>query len=82
MAQAAVKKVEIYSTPTCLYCNAAKDFFNAHGVQYTEYNVATDLAKRQEMVDRSGQLGVPVIAVGDEVIIGFDEDRLSKLIGV
>ncbi len=81
MAQAA-KKVEIYSTPTCLYCNAAKDFFNTHGVQYAEYNVATDLAKRQEMVDRSGQLGVPVIVVGDEVIVGFDEARLSKLVGV
>ncbi len=76
------KKVEIYSTPTCVYCNSAKQFFTEHGVSYSEYNVATDLPKRQEMVEKSGQLGVPVIAIDGEITVGFDEARLSKLLGV
>ncbi len=76
------KKVEIYSTPTCVYCNSAKQFFTENGVSYSEYNVATDLPKRQEMVEKSGQLGVPVISIDGEIIVGFDEARLSKLLGV
>ena len=76
------KKVEIYSTQTCVYCNSAKQFFTENGVSYSEYNVATDLPKRQEMVEKSGQLGVPVISIDGEIIVGFDEARLSKLLGV
>ncbi len=73
------QKVTIYSTPTCVFCGAAKAFFNEHGVKYTEHNVASDLEKRKEMVDKSGQMGVPVITVGDEVIVGYDESRLEEL---
>jgi len=73
-----MKKVEIYSTPTCTYCNAAKDFFKANGVEYTEYDVFADLEKRTEMVDKSGQMGVPVIVIGEDVIVGFDEDRIKQ----
>ena len=75
-----MKNVTIYSTPTCVFCGAAKAFFNEHGVKYTEYNVATDLVKRKEMVERSGQMGVPVITVGKEVIVGYDESRLEGLL--
>jgi glutaredoxin-like YruB-family protein len=76
------KKVEIYSTPTCVYCNSVKQLFAQHGISYTEYNVATDLSKRQEMVEKSGQLGVPVTSIDGEITIGFDEPRLTKLLGV
>jgi len=76
------KKVTIYSTPTCHYCNMAKDFFKANNVQYTEYNVAEDAEKRNEMVDKSGQMGVPVIYIGDELIIGFNEGKLKELLGM
>lgn len=76
------KKVTIYSTPTCTYCNAAKEFFKQNKIPYTEYNVAADKEKRKEMVDKSGQLGVPVIIVDDELTVGFDEERLSSLLGV
>ena len=75
-----MKTVSIYTTPTCKYCGAAKEFFKQHGVQYNEYNVAIDKAKREEMVEKTGQLGVPVIIVDDEAIIGFDEDRLTELL--
>ena len=76
------KQVNIYSTPTCVFCVAAKNYFNDHGVKYTEYNVASDLEKRKEMVEKSGQLGVPVISIGDEVVVGFNEPRLQELLGI
>lgn len=76
------KKVTIYSTPTCHFCHMAKDFFNEKGVSYTEYDVARDLEKRQEMIQKSGQMGVPVICVGDELIIGFDKERLASSLGI
>ncbi len=77
-----MKKILIYSTPTCVYCNMAKNFFKANGAEYTEYNVATDLDKRKEMIDKTGQMGVPVIDIGGEVIVGFDESRIGSLLGV
>ena len=72
--------ISIYSTPTCTYCNAAKDFFKEKGVEFDEFDVATDAVKRQEMIEKSGQMGVPVIFVGEEMVIGFDESRLEELI--
>ncbi len=78
----ATKKVSIYSTPTCVYCNMAKDFFNENGVKYENFDVASDVAKRKEMMEKSGQLGVPVITVGDELIVGFDEGRLRELLEI
>ena len=74
--------VTIYSTPTCHFCHAAKDFFTANNVAFSDYNVAADLPKRQEMIQKSGQMGVPVIYVGDELIVGFDEDRLKELLNL
>ncbi len=72
----------IYSTPTCVYCNMAKTFFKNNNLEYTEYNVASDLAKRKEMIDKTGQMGVPVIEVNGEIIIGFDEEKLREKLGV
>lgn len=74
------KKITIYSTPTCHYCNLAKDFFKQQGVKYEEFNVATDLAKRKEMVELSGQMGVPVIAIDRDVIVGFDEEQVASIL--
>jgi len=77
-----MKKVSIYSTPTCHYCKLAKDFFNAHNVPYEEFDVASDIVKRQEMVEKSGQMGVPVIQIDSEVIVGFSEEELAQMLGV
>ncbi len=60
----------------------AKQFFKENNVAYTEYDVLSDLEKRKEMVDRSGSLGVPVIVIGGEVIIGFDQSKVSSLLGI
>ncbi len=77
-----MKNVTIYSTPTCHFCHMAKDFFKANNVSYTEYNVASDLDKRKEMVDKSGQLGVPVIIIDNGITVGFDKSKISKLLGL
>lgn len=75
-----MEKVTIYSTPVCHFCHAAKDFFKENNVEYTEHDVAADTDKRTEMIDMTGQMGVPVIKVGDDVIIGFDEAKLKELL--
>lgn len=74
--------VTIYSTPTCHFCHAAKDFFTANHVAFTDYNVASDLEKRKEMIEKSGQMGVPVITVGKDLVVGFDEEKLKELLAV
>ena len=76
------KSVTIYSTPTCHFCHMAKDFFEEKGIQYTAYDVASDAAKRQEMIDLTGQLGVPVIVIDGSVSVGFDRNRLAAKLGV
>ena len=75
-------QVTIYSTPTCHFCHAAKEFFGANGVTFTEHNVASDLEKRKEMITKSGQMGVPVITVDNSLVVGFDEPRLRELLAV
>jgi glutaredoxin-like YruB-family protein len=72
------QKVIIYSTPTCPYCHQAKEFFKSQGIEYTDYDVAADQARAKEMIDKSGQMGVPVIIIGDKMIIGFDQPSIEK----
>ncbi len=74
--------VNIYTTPTCVYCQMAKKFFKDHKIEYTEFDVAADAEKRDEMLEKSGQMGVPVIEIGDEIIVGFDKKRISQLLGL
>ncbi len=76
------KEVVIYSTPTCHFCVMAKAFFDENNIEYTNYDVQADPAKGQEMVQRSGQMGVPVIFIGEEMIVGFDEARIRELLGL
>lgn len=77
-----MKSVTIYSTPSCHFCHLAKDFFTENNVEYTEHDVASDLDKRKEMMDMTGQMGVPVIKIEEDIIIGFDEDKVKELLGV
>lgn len=77
-----MSKVTIYTTPTCVYCKMTKAFFKEHDVAYEEKDVSQDAAARDEMIAKSNQMGVPVIDVDGELVIGFDKPRLSQLIGV
>ncbi|MFC1720837.1 glutaredoxin family protein [Patescibacteria group bacterium] len=77
-----MKKVTIYSTPACGFCKMAKAFFTEKGIEYTEHDVAADEAMRNEMIEKTGQMGVPVIEIDDQVVVGFDKDKLSEMLGL
>ena len=74
--------LKIYTTPTCVYCQMAKEFFKENNVSYQEHDVSSDAKAREEMINKSNQMGVPVIEVNDEIIIGFDKERLSELLDI
>ena len=75
-------KVTIYTTPTCIYCKMTKDFFKEHNVVYEEKDVSQDAVAREEMISKSQQMGVPVIDVDGQLIIGFDNEGLSQLLNI
>jgi glutaredoxin 3 len=75
-------RIVIYSTPTCVYCKMAKAFFQKHNVVYEEKDVAHDHQALEEMINKSHQLGTPVIEVDGEIVVGFDQTKLAQLIGV
>mgnify|MGYP003528264032 FL=1 len=77
-----MNKVTIYSTPTCHFCHMAKDFFKEKNVAFEDFDVAADMDKRKEMIDKSGQMGVPVILIGDQLIVGFNKPKIVELLGI
>ncbi len=74
------KKVIIYSTPTCPYCKMAKEYLSRKEIPYIDINVAQDREKAKEMIDKSGQMGVPVIIIDGEIVVGFNQALLDKLL--
>ncbi len=70
-------KVKVYSTTTCPWCSRAKAYLREKNVDFEDLNVGVDAKARQEMVEKSGQLGVPVIEINDKIIIGFDKNALD-----
>ena len=81
-ASVKAKKVTIYTTPTCHFFHMAKEYFQANGVKYDEYDVAANMEKRKEMMEKSGQLGVPVITIDNQVVVGYDRPRLAQLLNI
>ena len=77
-----MKNVKIYSTPTCTFCRMAKDFFKANNIEYTDIDVAQNEEARKTMFEVSKQMGVPVIDIEGEIIVGFNKSKLSKLLGI
>ncbi len=73
--------IKIYSTPTCIYCNIAKKYLKDKGINFTDYNVASDRRRAEEMVHKSRQQGVPVIDINGKIIVGFDKNRIDREIG-
>jgi glutaredoxin 3 len=74
--------ITIYTTPTCVYCKMSKEFFKEHNVAYEEKNVAEDASARDLMIQKSGQMGVPVIDVDGQIVVGFDKVKLSELLAI
>lgn len=74
--------ITIYSTPTCAFCKKAKEYLTSKDIAYTEIDVMADQSKVQELVEKSGQMGVPVIDVDGKIIVGFDKAKLDELLGI
>jgi glutaredoxin 3 len=74
-------KVTIYTTPTCSYCKQTKEYFKEKGVEYSEIDVAADAKAAEEMIKKSGQMGVPVIEIDGEMVVGFDKKKFTELLG-
>jgi len=76
------KKVRVYSTPTCPYCQRAKQFLKDNKIEFEDFDVSENQEKAQEMIDKTGQMGVPVIDIDGEIIVGFDKDAISKNLSI
>jgi len=75
-------KITVYSTPTCPYCIMLKDFLNENKIKFTDIDVSDDHDKALEMVEKSGQMGVPVIDIDGKIIIGFEKEAIKKALGL
>lgn len=71
-------KAKVYSTTACPYCDMAKDFLKEHKIGFEDIDVGKDKKAAQEMIKKSGQMGVPVIEIGKTIIVGFDQDAIKK----
>ena len=76
------KQVKVYSTPTCPYCIKTKQFLKDNSIEFENIDVSADQAKAQEMIQKSGQMGVPVIDIDGQIITGFDKDAITKALNL
>ncbi len=76
------KSVKVYSTPTCPYCIRVKQFLNDNNIAFENYDVSADQAKAEEMIQKTGQMGVPVIDIEGELIVGFDKEKIKQSLGI
>jgi len=74
--------VKVYSTPTCPYCHMAKSYLKENNVQFTDIDVASDQNAAKEMVEKTGQMGVPVIEINGKCVVGFDKEAIKKELGL
>lgn len=76
------KKVKVYSTPTCPYCIKVKQFLKSNNIEFEDIDVSTDQKAVEEMTQKSGQMGVPVLDIDGEIIVGFDKEKISRVLGI
>lgn len=77
-----MKSITIYTTPACVYCKMAKKFFMEHGISFIEKDVMLDMQAQHEMIKKSGQLGVPVIDIDGEIVVGFDRPKIASILNI
>ncbi len=75
-------KVKVYSTPTCPYCVTLKEFLKENNIEFEDINVAEDAKAREEMVQKTQQMGVPVIEIDGEMVVGFDKEKIKNLLNI
>jgi glutaredoxin 3 len=76
------KKIKVYSTPTCPWCHRVKEFLKDNNINFEDVDVSVDSTAGEEMVQKSGQMGVPVLDIDGEIIVGFDKDRIKSALGI
>ncbi|MFA4982430.1 MAG: glutaredoxin domain-containing protein [Candidatus Omnitrophota bacterium] len=76
------KQVTVYSTATCPFCIRAKQYLKENNIQFTDIDVSSDHDKAQEMIKKSGQMGVPVIEIDGSIIVGFDKEKIKEALGI
>jgi len=74
--------VKVYTTESCPFCVTLKDFLKNNNVEFESFNVAEDLEARKEMIEKSGQMGVPVMDIDGQIIVGFDKRKIVELLGI
>ena len=74
--------VKMFTTPTCVYCATLKEFLKKYNIEFQEIDVAKDIEARKEMVEKSGQLGVPVTEINGQVVVGFNREKISELLNI
>ncbi len=75
-------KIRIFSTPTCPYCQTLKEYLKEKGFEFDDIDVSQDIDARNEMIERSGQTGVPVVDIDGQIVIGFDKERINNILGI
>jgi glutaredoxin 3 len=76
------QKVKVYSTPSCPYCIRTKQFLKENSIEFEDVDVSTNQEAAKEITEKSGQLGVPVLDINGEIVVGFDKDKISQLLGL
>lgn len=76
------KKIIVYSTTTCPWCHKLMDFLRENKVEFEEVNVVVDRNRMREMIDKSGQMGVPVADIDGKIIVGFDKEKIKKILNI
>jgi len=74
------QKIKLYSTPACVYCKMARQYFIERGIPFEETDVSSSHAAAQEMMKKSGQMGVPVIEIDGQIVVGFDRAKIKELL--
>ena len=74
--------VRVFSTPSCPFCVALKNYLKEHNIEFEDIDVSEDKAAQSEMIDKSGQMGVPVVEIGGEIVVGFDQGKINKLLKI
>lgn len=74
--------IKVYSTPTCPYCTTLKNFLKEKSIEFEDIDVSKDQKVAQEMIDKSGQMGVPVADIDGEIVVGFDRERICQLLKI
>jgi glutaredoxin-like YruB-family protein len=75
-------KVRVFTTPTCPFCYALKEFLKEHNIEFEEIDVSRDEKAAMEMIEKSGQMGVPVAEINGQIVVGFDKEKISQLLNL